>query len=253
MNKSVHGGENLQEKDLYLPVKNYFISNGYKVRGEVKGYDIVATKEDERIVVIELKKQFSVKLLTQAIKAQRIADEVYVAIPKPNDLKIKGKWKDNISLVRRMEIGLLFVDTIGENLYVEVVTEPKPFKPRVTKAQKRKRTHVIKEVAERHEDYNVGGSRGVPLVTAYRQKAVHLACLLENYGTLSTKELRGYGADSKTTSSILYQNHYGWFDRVDRGTYSLTSKGEKGLEEFEELANYFRQLIKEEVQTNGTV
>ena len=35
------------EEDLYAPVKNHFLSQGYTVRGEVLGIDLVAVKDDK--------------------------------------------------------------------------------------------------------------------------------------------------------------------------------------------------------------
>jgi hypothetical protein len=33
----------------------------------------------------------------------------------------------------------------------------------------------------------------------------------------------------------MYKNHYGWFNRVGTGSYSITEKGYAALEEFEEV------------------
>lgn len=241
-----------EEKQLYEPVKSHFQGLGFKVHGEVKGFDLVGSK-DEELLIVELKKQFSTKLLTQGIKAQRLTSNVYLAIPKPRIFKMRGKWKDQIMLLRRLELGLLFVSQKGESYIVEEVTSPKPYKPRHTKALQRKINQVHKEVAERHGDYNIGGSTGVPLVTAYREKAVHIACILENHEFLSTKDIRKYGAEDKSTTKILYNNHYGWFERVDRGVYSLTTKGKESLNDFQQLADYYRECMKEKDDDRGNL
>jgi hypothetical protein len=34
--------------------------------------------------------------------------------------------------------------------------------------------------------------------------------------------------------SILYNNHYGWFVRIERGLYGLTEKGEVDLKKYEQ-------------------
>ena len=70
------------ESDLYLPVKDYLEKHGYRVRGEVKNCDVVATKEDD-LIVVELKTSVSMTLLVQATERQSISDSVYVAVPKP--------------------------------------------------------------------------------------------------------------------------------------------------------------------------
>jgi hypothetical protein len=36
-------------------------------------------------------------------------------------------------------------------------------------------------------------------------------------------------ADAPKAASILSSDHYGWFERVERGIYGLTPKGRAGL------------------------
>lgn len=70
------------EVDLYQPVKDYFVKEGYEVYGEVNHCDVAAVKESE-LVIIELKLSLTIDLLIQATKRQRLTNQVYVAIPKP--------------------------------------------------------------------------------------------------------------------------------------------------------------------------
>ena len=70
------------ETDLYKPVYDYLVRQGYTVHSEVKNCDITAIKGEE-LIVVELKTSFNLKLLAQGAKRQRIADSVYVAIPVP--------------------------------------------------------------------------------------------------------------------------------------------------------------------------
>ena len=81
------------EEDLYDPVKDFLLQKGYKVNGEVKDCDVTAMK-DESLIVVELKKNLSVTLISQAVKRQKVADSVYIAIPKPLKFRMNGKWKD---------------------------------------------------------------------------------------------------------------------------------------------------------------
>jgi hypothetical protein len=88
-------------------------------------------------------------------------------------------------------------------------------------------------------DANIGGSTGKKLVTAYRESSIFIACCLERFGPLSPKKLRELGTEEKKTTSILSENHYGWFERVDRGIYSVTEEGKKALKQYEQLAEYY--------------
>jgi hypothetical protein len=104
---------------------------------------------------------------------------------------------------------------------------------------RKKREGIIKEANSRYMDFNTGGSSGKKLVTAYRESAIFVACCLYRLGPLSPKQLRNLGTDARKTTSILSENHYGWFEKVERGVYSITEKGKEALEEYKELSDYF--------------
>jgi hypothetical protein len=71
----------------------------------------------------------------------------------------------------------------------------------------------------------VGGSTRVPHMTAYRQQALAVANVLA--GTPSRPpDLRILAPDA---AKILRENVYGWFDRIERGFYGLTSSGRIAL------------------------
>jgi hypothetical protein len=81
-------------------------------------------------------------------------------------------------------------------------------------------------------------------MTAYKEKALYIACCLTERGLLSTRQLRDLGTGPKTTS-ILNKNFYGWFDRVARGRYVLNDKGLRILESYPELTARFRLEARE--------
>lgn len=231
--------DKILEADLWRPVSDFFIAEGYTVRSEVKDCDITAIKEEE-LIVVELKRNLSVDLLAQAVKRQKAADLVYIAVPKPKRLKADAKWKDICHLIRRLELGLILVSVKGKQGFVEIPIQPVPFdRDKSKKMNKRKRESIIKEASSRYMDSNIGGSTGKKLVTAYRESAIFIACCLEKLGPLSPKKLRELGAHEKKTTSILSENHYGWFERVDRGVYCLTEEGMKSLAQYNELAQYY--------------
>src|SRR5690554_4890746 len=133
------------ETDLYNPIYEYLTSNGYTVRGEVKNCDVAATKGDE-LIIVELKKNFTVELIAQATDRQRITSGVYVALPRPKNYYGSTKWKGIRRILRQLEIGLIFISLSPSNPYVEVIFHPGPY--RMKKAAKAK-TGVIKEIKGR--------------------------------------------------------------------------------------------------------
>ncbi len=233
------------EAELYKPVHDFLIGNGYTVRSEVRGCDITAVKGDD-LVVIELKRNFTTSLLLQATQRQRAADSVYIAIPVPRSGLNARKWRQIVHLLRRLELGLILVDPIESR--IEVTFHPLPAERR---RDTRTRRSILTEIAGRSGEYNVGGSTRVPLVTAYREAAIHVACALRRYGPLSPARLCALGTSPKT-QSILRFNHYGWFERIDRGVYSLTAAGHAALEDYPALAGRYGAALDEAAHENGS-
>ena len=236
----------MRETDLYGPIRDHLVAQGYDVQGEVKDCDIVARKGDD-LIVIELKRSFGTKLLIQATDRQRITDSVYVALPGPVKRGNKGRWRGIQRLLRRLELGLITV-TLGPGPpVVEIVFHPLPY--RRQKRSRRTRA-VIKEMSARTGDYNVGGSTSGKRMTAYRENAIHIACCLEALGPSAPRQLRALGTGPKTTC-ILSSNFYGWFRRVDRGIYELTPTGHAELASYPEPAAKYRRQVKESLQATA--
>ncbi|NRS19854.1 hypothetical protein HP398_25860 [Brevibacillus sp. HB1.4B] len=237
--------EKKYEADMYEPIRNFFVTQGYDVFGEVKHCDLTAIKGEE-LIIVEFKRNLSVELLIQATKRQRYTDFVYMAIPKPKYKLFSKKWQDICYLVRRLELGLILVSFPKRGPAVmEVNISPGPF-DRVKSKQfnQKKRNRIIEEMRGRYGDYNVGGSYQTKLMTAYKQSCIQIATLLQQYGPLSPKVLKSKGAGEKT-SSILIQNHYGWFARVQRGLYAITPTGEREIAEYPELIAHYREQAEE--------
>ncbi|HZJ58104.1 MAG TPA: DUF2161 family putative PD-(D/E)XK-type phosphodiesterase [Clostridia bacterium] len=229
---------NFTEADLYKPIYEYLTRLGYTVRGEVKDCDVVAIKGEE-LIIIELKKGFSVELLTQAAARQRITSGVYVALPRPKASLRSSKWKGIRLLLRRMELGLIFVNMNLDKPKAEVILHPLPYKLR---RAKKAREGIISEAEGRSGNFNPGGSNRKKIMTAYRENAIFIACCLERDDILSAAELRKLGTGSKTYS-ILYNNFYGWFHRVARGKYSLSEAGKSALAQYPEIADHYREKL----------
>lgn len=221
---------------MYRPLHDYLVKQGYMVRGEVRNCDIAAVKGED-LVVVEMKRSPNVQLLAQAAERQKIAESVYVAVPRPAN---KRRWNADSRgvqhLLRRLELGLILVSTTRGRPPVEVVFHPVPYDRR---RRRNGRRAVIEEIERRSADFNQGGSCRRKIATAYRESAIHIACALEQRGPMSPKALRALGTGEKTLS-ILYRNVYGWFDRVDRGLYALNAAGLAGLEQFPGLTECYR-------------
>jgi hypothetical protein len=216
------------ETELSAPVKAYLESHGYQVNCEVKDCDIVATRGDD-LIIVELKTSVNLTLLVQATKRQSISDSVYVAVPAPT--KRNRQWRGTLTVLKRLEIGLLLVDEGAMGMLVSKQFDPISYQ---RKKNTRNRRAVLTEIADRSGDYNVGGSTKTPLMTAYRENAIFIACCLSKLGPSSPKILRDLGTGDKTTS-ILSANHYGWFQRVEKGVYALTDLGNADSRSFKQI------------------
>jgi hypothetical protein len=240
----------IHETDLYKPVREYLEGLGYNVQGEVEDCDLAAIKGDE-LVVVELKMSFNLKLLSQAVKRQRAADSVYIAIPRPKGGARTVGWRDMCMLLRRLELGLITVTTGREEEQVEVHFHPNTFdRIKSTRSGKKIRHNIIMEATARSGHYNTGGSNKRKLITAYRERAVHVACCLMKFGPLSPSQIKKLGAAPKT-SNILRDNHYGWFTKVSRGIYKLNDSAKEFMDGYPELAEHYLDIIENSCKDRG--
>ena len=207
--------ETVKESDLYPCVAEYFTQMGFTVKGEVKGCDVVAIK-DEQMTIIELKKVFNVKLLYQCTRRLALTDLVYAATLIPKKSASVSQWTLMRSLCRRLHIGLLLVDLDSKK--VKLVCEPGDFAGR---KNPRSGLKVVKEFAGRKVAVNEGGTTGVKLETAYLETSIQIAVLLSQNPRSSAGQLVKLGSDAVKTSRILQNNYYHWFEKIERGKYSL--------------------------------
>ncbi len=208
------------EVTLYQPVKAFFERLGFSVKGEVRGCDLVATRNAEPplVCIVELKLGLSFELILQAVDRMRIADDVWIAVPQTR----RGRDHDGRAhrLCRLLGIGLLTVN--ARRTRVEILVEPAPYRPR---ANLRKRNLLMQEFARRRGDPTQGGSTRRPIMTAYRQVALECAAAMRD-GPKRPRELRVITPDA---GAILYRNVYGWFERVQAGVYRLSPAGMEAL------------------------
>ncbi|MEM7652379.1 MAG: DUF2161 family putative PD-(D/E)XK-type phosphodiesterase [Pseudomonadota bacterium] len=236
----------LKEEDLYPPVKAFLERQGYTVKGEVRGCDLVAVRADDAKenpaapVVVELKLSLTLPLLLQAVDRLKMTDSVYLAFPRPKGRNntLTRHRREVLALCKRLGIGLLLIDPsmltrkrVANPLAVEAVLDPLPYAPRKVK---RRTTLLLREFSHRVGDPNKGGITKRPIVTAYRQRTLMLAATLAREVEASPKTLREITGVEKA-ATMLRNDVYGWFHRVDRGVYTLSPKGLEALKTFSDV------------------
>ncbi|QPM92127.1 DUF2161 domain-containing phosphodiesterase [Pseudooceanicola algae] len=207
----------LRETDLYAPVKGFLQAQGYEVKAEVAGADVVGLRADDPApVVVELKTGMTLTLLQQGISRQGLTDFVYLAIPAMRGRKALAA---HVSLCRRLGLGLLTVRL--RDGFVTAHCDPGPFAPRKSRVRQGR---LLKEFLRREGDPNIGGSTRVQLMTAYRQDAQRCAAHLAVHGPCKGAVVaRATGVPRATT--IMRDDHYGWFKKVEKGVYALSPEG----------------------------
>lgn len=125
----------IRETDLYLPVKRLLETQGYMVKGEVGAADIVAVRDGDDPVIVELKAGFSLSLFHQAIQRQTISDAVYIAVPRGTGRASLKALVDNRKLCRRLGLGLITVRLADG--FTEIHCDPAPYKPRQSKPDRK--------------------------------------------------------------------------------------------------------------------
>ena len=81
------------ESDLYRPIKAFLEGQGYSVKGEVQGCDVVAVRGNEPPVIVELKRTFGIGLVLQGVNRLAVSDTIYLAI---------GAWPSKMREVKKL-------------------------------------------------------------------------------------------------------------------------------------------------------
>ena len=221
----------MRESDLYEPIKRHFQNLGYVVKGEVGAADVMAVRGNEPAIIIELKLGFSLTLFHQATERLRMSDHVYVAVVRPEGKFGYKRLKLNQNLCRRLGLGLLTLRVRDQ--FVELHCMPEQYNPR----KSAKKSKQIMKLFERLDgDPNSGGATRHGLVTGYRQDALKCATFLAISGASKGAVVaKKTGVESAT--SLMRNNVYGWFDKVEQGVYALNSTGKKGLTDWADVIN----------------
>lgn len=228
--------EKLLESDLYGPVRSYLEGLGYDVKGEVKDCDVAAVRDGE-LIVVELKRGFTLELVFQAMDRQRVADGVYVAVPLPKRGYMDPRVPEMRSLCRRLELGLIFVGFTSKGAgQVDVAVHPK--EASAPRRDKKRRLAVLREHGDRTGSANTGGVSRKKILTAYKEQALLAVRILRDRGPLTAADVKKLGGPPNA-AAILGRNALGWFDRTPGpdGRRYLYAPNEKALAALEEYGH----------------
>ncbi len=215
-----------RETELYPPIKRLLEEQGYEVKSEIGAADVVAVREGEAPVVVELKTGFALSLFHQGIERQRLTDAVYIAVPLGKGRAFRLSVRNNKKLCRRLGLGLITVRL--EDGLTQIHCDPAPYQPRRAKAA---RGRLLREFARRVGDPNSGGATRQGLMTAYRQDALRCVRFLQKHGPTKASEVAARTGVAQARR-LMADDHYGWFERVERGIYGLSPKGVAATAEF---------------------
>lgn len=225
-----------KESDLYEPVKKYFEELGYKVNGEVRGCDLAAAGND-RLIICELKKSFTLKLVYQLMERKNLTPYVYGVIPRPKSFNDKNT-ELMLQLLKKIGAGLIVV---SENtMLAQVVLEFDESCGTSTKKRQRIKNKIADEVSERVTD-TVGGINQKPVMTLYKESSVAALCYLEENNLLKIRLVR------KEIANAVKSNYYNWFEKTGRGEYIMSEKGKNALneKEYKKVIDYYRNEVNE--------
>jgi hypothetical protein len=212
-----------RETDLYGPVKSFLEGQGYVVKSEVGAADVVAVRGGEAPVIVELKLGFSLTLVHQCVARLSVTDDVYLAVATGKGKPFAKSLKNMTKLCRRLGLGLITV-RLKDDL-VQVHCDPAPYTPRKSK---KREGQLLAEFARRVGDPNDGGQTRVGLITAYRQDALKVAMYLFEVGASKGADVARETKVERATT-MMRNDHYGWFEKVEKGIYGLTPKGAEAV------------------------
>ena len=216
----------MREADLYPALKAYLSAQGYSVKAEVGACDIMARRGDEAPLVVEMKLTFSLGLVMQGVARQALVDHVYLAVPVSSAKGWALRYRDIVALCRRLGLGLLAVDAGRGTVMAHV--DPGPYAPR---KNARALGRLLREFDRRVGDPNVGGTTQTLRMTAYRQDA--LRCLVHLAGAPASPAATSRATGVAKAAALLRDDHYGWFDRIARGVYAVSPKGQVALTDYQ--------------------
>jgi hypothetical protein len=234
-----------RETDLYAPLKHWLELQQYVVRSEVCHCDIVAMREGQKHpLVIELKKTFTIALLLQALRRRTVTPLVYIAAARPR----RAKLVSGLSILcTQLGIGMITVAFFSRKPpHVECHCTP------TLDAQTRpsKVKSLVTEFSHRSGDYTEGGQTRLPLVSAYREKALKCAYVMHTHGMRTPRDIVTT-TQTMAAPAIVRNNVYGWFARTSRGQYALTDAGVAALDAYAHVVAAWSETIDRALMLRG--
>lgn len=215
----------MKESDLYRPLKRFLEGQQYEVKGEVENCDVLAVRDDEAPVIVELKLSFNLNVVLQAVDRLALSPKVYIGVPDTCKALSK-RYKQIIKLLRMLGLGLITIDPRRETGGVAVLLDPGAYRPRKSKHRQER---LLGEFVKRVGDPNLGGKdKRKGIMTAYRQRALAIARFLQEEGPTKASHIARALSEPKARD-ILYRDVYGWFDRVSLGVYQLSPRGKQEI------------------------
>lgn len=222
----------MKETDLYLPLKKLLEEQGYEVKAEVQNCDVVAIKQAtvnksvQPPTIIELKLSLNLEVILQAVDRLSLSSIIYIGVPNSCTALKKKKRKRIIKLLKMLGIGLVAIDPKRGTAHV--IVDPTTYQPRQSKPRQQ---WLIDEFVARAGDPNLGGaSTKSGRMTAYKQQAIEISNYLSKHGATKASDIAKI-LELPKSRTIVYDNHYGWFQNVSRGIYDLSELGKSLLDE----------------------
>ena len=218
-----------RETELYPPVRDYLIAQGYEVKSEIGACDVVARRDGEPPVVVELKRQLGLDIILQAVDRLLITEHVYIGIAR-GTRRLRNE-KRVLKLCRMLGIGVMLID-VGPRASkpVRILLDPAPYAPRISK---HRQARLLREFELRVGDPNAGGSdRRAGIMTFHRQQALAIARFLASAGASKASDVAAATGVGRARD-LMYRNVYGWFERERAGIYRLSPRGRKEYVDWE--------------------
>ena len=215
----------MPESDLYPPLKRFLESQGYQVKAEIQGCDVLAVRGEEAPVIVELKLSLNLSVLLQSVDRLALSPKVYVGVPADCGA-LKRRRKPLLKLFHMLGLGLLAINPVIRVGSVDVLRDPGDYTPR---RSRNRQERLLGEFLQRVGDPNLGGTetrKGI--MTAYRQRALSIGCFLKAHGVTKASQIADALEEPKARD-ILYRNVYGWFERPAQGCYALSTRGEREI------------------------
>jgi len=207
------------------------------VDGEVGHLDALCEKNGQ-FIAIELKNELNFKVFMQAAKQQKLFEHVFIGCWTPKNIRSRA-FQDKLYLLNRLGLGLILVSARTKEAAVfcePVVHSLNDYKQR----NKRKKEHILQEFSMRKTRSNSGGVHNKKLVTAYKENCLLVVSYLYTNGPSKAARIKKE-IWVNNAYTILYQNHHGWFEKIEneKGLYALS---QLGIEVYYEQLSLIEQL-----------